>query len=360
MTVTSDIFPSCGDGVAYVPDLTLWYNWHESRGTLPERWRGSTLAAVADDLGVPAFDVARPWRLTTSGVQESSQESESERVIEYETSRGTLTARWTLGPDGDWWQMEHFIKSVDDLPAALELAGARTYSVDSGALERAQREAGENGAVAVELPDHPYTEVLYNFLGTSEGPIMLADPPDELGELMDLLARPQQELLAELVQLPATSLFLAFDNLDAMFISPPAFEQWLAPGYASTAELLHTQGKRLIVHAGGPINRLLPALAAAGVDAVEGVCGPPQGDASLAQARQHAGGDMVVWGGIAQDFLLEATEPDEFEAAVAAAASEAGADDEAAVIGVADRVPTGADLSRLEAIPELIQRALSQ
>ena len=357
MTVSEDIFPTGGDGGVYVPDLTLWYNWHERRGTLPERWRESTLADIARDMGVPVFDIARPWRMATNGVEESREEGDSERVVQYETSRGTLTARWTLGPDGDWWQMEHYIKTADDLPPARELAGARTYTVAPEDLVLAQREVGEDGVVAVELPGHPYTDVLYDFLGTSEGPILLAECPDEIGELMDLLASSQQDLLAELVQLPATSSFLAPDNLDGMFISPPAFEQWLSAGYARTAEVLHAHAKRLIVHTGGPISRLLPLLAAAGVDAVEGVCGPPQSDATLAQAREHAGASLVVWGGIAQDFLLEATEPDEFEAAVAAAAKEAHGD-VAEIIGVADRVPADADLARLEAIPELVQGAL--
>ena len=142
-----------------------------------------------------------------------------------------------------------------------------------------------------------------------------------------------------------------------MFISPLAFEQWLAAGYARTAEVLHAHDKRLVVHAGGPVSGLLSPLAGAGVDAVEGVCGPPQSDASLAQAREHAGPTLALWGGIAQDVLLEATEQDDFEAAVAAAVSEAVVDD-AAIIGVADRVPVQADLKRLEAIPELIRGAL--
>lgn len=289
-----------------------------------------------------------------TGVEQRCEEPETERVVEYETSRGTLTARWTLGPDGDWWQMEHLVKTVADLPAALELAAARSYHLDTTELDLATREVGDNGVVAVEIPGQPYTDVLYEFLGTSAGPIMLAEHPSELGELMDLLASSQRYVLAELVQLSSTSLFLAPDNLDSMFISPAAFEQWLAPGYAWIAQLLHRHNKHLIVHTGGPISGLLSHLSAAGVDTVEGICGPPQSDASLAQARQHAGADLVAWGGIAQDFLLAATDPADFEAAVAVAVAEARAD-EGTIIGVADRVPTGADLTRLAAIPELIE-----
>ena len=348
----------CGDAVersVYLPDLTLWYNWHESRETLPDRWREYTLADIARDLGVPVFDVARPWCLETGDVEENREERETERVATYQTSCGTLTARWTLGPDGDWWQTEHYVKTAGDLPAALELAGARSYTVDSTDLELARDEVGDDGVVAVEIPIHPYTDLLYDFLGMSEGPILLAEHAAEFEELMALLENSRRDLLAELVQLPAT-LFLAPDNLDAQFISPTTFEQWLVPAYSQTCELLHRHDKRLIVHTGGPIGGLLPSLRAAGIDAVEGICGPPQSDASLAQARELAGTPIVLWGGIAQDFLLETTDLAEFEAAVADAVAEAGMVD-SAIIGVADRVPTTADLSRLEAIPKLIESA---
>jgi hypothetical protein len=172
---------------------------------------------------------------------------------------------------------------------------------------------------------------------------------------MARLARSRQQLLGELVRLPAT-LFLSPDNLDGQFISPPSFERWLAPGYAQTAELLHRHDKRLMVHTGGPIGGLLHPLGAAGVDVVEGICGPPQSDASLAQARERVDSSLVLWGGIAQDFLLETTDQTEFEAAVAAVVAESKSVD-AGIIGVADRVPTDADLSRLEAIPRLIEQA---
>jgi hypothetical protein len=93
-----------------------------------------------------------------------------------------------------------------------------------------------------------------------------------------------------------------------------------------------------------------------GVDGVEGVAGPPQGDISLAQARQLAGPGLVLWGGIPQDFLLEARDRGEFEAAVAGAVQEARGDNRM-ILGVADKVPVDAELGRLEAIPSLVKQA---
>ena len=40
------------------------------------------------------------------------------------------------------------------------------------------------------------------------------------------------------------------------------------------------------------------------VDCVQGICGPPQGDSTLAEARGLCNSALGLWGGIAQDFLL--------------------------------------------------------
>ncbi len=116
----------------YLPDLTLWHKWHQGRGTLPEAWRGYSLAQVAEALGVSAWIVEHPWRVEHTGIAVTTEKVQGERIIRYETSAGTLTARWSLGPDGDWWQTEYPIKTVEDLAAAREVVAARKYVVEAG------------------------------------------------------------------------------------------------------------------------------------------------------------------------------------------------------------------------------------
>jgi hypothetical protein len=129
------------------------------------------------------------------------------------------------------------------------------------------------------------------------------------------------------------------------------YQRHLAASYQHTAALLAEQGKPLIVHAGGPVRRLLGPLTEAGVAAVEGIAGPPQSDATLAEAREAAGPELTLWGGIAQDLLLEAHGWPAFEAAVQQAAAAAKADPRA-ILGVADRVPVQAEIDRMHAIAE--------
>ncbi|MBD3306007.1 hypothetical protein GF339_06465, partial [candidate division KSB3 bacterium] len=201
-----------------------------------------------------------------------------------------------------------------------------------------------------------YSDLLHNFLGWGEG-LMLVNEP-QVKEILAILEERFQTLIEELISLPV-QIFLAPDNLDGQFISPRTFKKALAPGYRQTTDILHQHGTHLIVHVGGPIKHLLPHLADAGVDGIEGISGPPQSDASLAEARDLVGPDQTLWGGIPQDVLLPTHDEKAFESTVKRAIQEAQADTRM-MLGIADRVPPNADLKRLETIPKLIQEALSR
>ena len=360
-----------GDCVPYLPDLTLWHKWHQGRGTLPEAWRGYSLAQVAEALGVSAWIVEHPWRVEHVGITVASEKVQGERIIRYETSAGTLTARWSLGPDGDWWQTEYPIKTVEDLAAAREVVAARKYVVEPGKSANSRSANGRVGEthrqatirnpqstqsamhLALELPMRPYSDLLHTMLGWGEGLMLLmGEGRPMLLEMLGLLEEKLAALTDQIAGLPGDVL-LAPDNLDGQYISPRVFREQMAESYRRTAEAAHTQGKRLVVHAGGPVRRLLPLLAAAGVDVVEGVAPPPQSDATLAEARAAAGPDLILWGGIPQDLLLAEHDETEFEVAVKDAATQA-AQDGRTIVGIADRVPVNADIARLQAMSRLI------
>jgi hypothetical protein len=176
-----------------------------------------------------------------------------------------------------------------------------------------------------------------------------------VAEILAALEGALDRILDQIVALPGDVL-LSPDNLDGQYISPRAFEEHLATGYARVAQVAHRHGKPLAVHVGGPIRHLLAPLAACGVDVVQGIAGPPQSDASLAEARALAGLDLTLWGGVPQDLLLDTHDRSEFEAAVRQAARQA-AQDPRAIVGISDRVPVDADPDRLSALPGLVAQA---
>ncbi|MGC8879745.1 MAG: uroporphyrinogen decarboxylase family protein [Anaerolineae bacterium] len=348
-------FEGCaGDTVPYVADLTLWLDWQRSRGTLPAEWQDYTPRQIAEMLGTPLWQPVRPWRLEMPDVEVIREEREGERSLRYRTAAGELQARWTLGPDGDWWQSEYLIKTAADLPAARQLVTAYRYVLDAAAWQPWQDEAAQDVILALELPKTPYSELLHTWIGWSEGFMLLAgDEREPLLELLDIMEAQYRELVVALAHLPG-ALVLAPDNLDGQFITPTAFREHMANTYRFTTETLHAQGKRLIVHLGGMGRHLLRGLADAGVDGIEGVAGPPQSDTPLPLAREKVGPSVVLWGGIPQDYLLATQPEEELRKAVVEAVQWARADGRV-ILGVADRVPAQADWRRLRILAEMVR-----
>ena len=348
---------SAGAGPLFMPDLSLWYRWHKRWGTLPPEWQNLTQDEVAWELGTPAWIAIQPWRARLTGIETLTEERAEEKIVRHMTRSGTLTARWSLGPDSDWWQSEYPVKGAVDLPAAREIIAARSYEPQPEELAAVRARVGERGVVAIELPMRPYSDLLHTMLGWAEGLMLFAGEGGPiLQEIMGILEDKLQGIVQKLAAMPG-ELFLAPDNLDGQYISPRAFRGYLAESYRCTAEVAHAHDMRLAVHAGGPVRRLLPLLAEVGVDGVEGVAGSLQGDASLAEARALAGPDFTLWGGIPQDLLLPIHSQEAFKAAVLQAARDASGDPRM-ILGVADRVSADSDTDRLRAIARLIGGAL--
>jgi hypothetical protein len=358
MTLRSDILSRfTGDAATapfFLPDLTLWHKWHAERGTFPDGWSNPTLIQAARRLNTAIWAVARPWQVSTPGIPTHCEETAEERIIRHETPGRALTTRFTRGPDGDWWLTEYPVKSADDLTAARALVEARTYMPAETGLAALREAVGDDGVVALELPMRAYSDVLHALLGWSEGLMLFAgDGRPMLLEILAVMEEKLQALTEQVAALPG-DLLLAPDNLDGQYVSPKVFRDHFALSYRRTADSSHRHGKPLVVHVGGPIRRILPLLADAGVDGVEGIAGPPQSDATLAEARQLAGPGITLWGGIPQDLLQEIHSQKLFEAGVADALQQVKGDARM-ILGIADRVPADADFARLRAIPELTQ-----
>jgi hypothetical protein len=347
-------------GCAFLPDLSLWYDWYASRGTLPEGLGEKSLSGVAAGLGVRGWIPSVPWRAEFPGLEVSLDRGESEIVRTVRTSKDTLTSRWILGPDGDWWQSEYPVKTADDLDAAYEYCRAKIYSPPED-LSRAAADADPGSDIlALRLPQQPFSEILHDLLGFDEGIIILMQEGERIEELVGLLESSYADLLDSLVprideidpEGPGDTgeiVFYSPDNLDSNFISPNLFDRYLRDGYIRTLERLHGAEYGLAVHIGGYIRPLLSRLGEIGVDILQGISGPPQSDADLSEARELAGQGPLLWGGIPQDLLLPTAERSELEETLDEVARSCAADGRM-VAGISDKVPVEADLEKFEIV----------
>ncbi len=334
----------------FLPDLSQWFQWHSRRGTLPEG-RESSLAGIASSLNCPAWSVHTPWRLEFDGIDVIREETESRRTIHYRTKFKALSEVWDLGPDGDWWQKEYPVKDEEDLDAAEEIVKAMRYRLKSPG----PHESDSNPGVidVIRIPQTPYSDMLHTMLGWSDGLMLMMSEEDRLTELLGIMEEKRNELIRNLAANFRHPVFLAPDNLDGQFISPAAFENRLESSYRKTCEMLHRRDKCLLVHIGGISRHLLPLLAGSGIDALAGISGPPQSDATLSEARKAAGPHVTLWGGIPQDYVMPMRDLSDLIQSVEEAKAFAETDNQT-IIGVADHVPVDAEFSRLKEISDRI------
>ena len=337
-------------GRLFVPDLRIWHAWHAERNTSPPFAAGASLPELCERLGVPSWQTVKPWRMISPNAQTETTETESERSVTLQVGEQTLVSRWSRGPDGDWWQTEYPAKTPEDLRAMLTYISERRFEPAWGILEAAVGDAGDNGIVAAELPARPFAWLMLEVIGWSEGLMLLVDAEEVVASIVEAAERQIQVLVEDLAPRRGAAAFLSPDNLDAMFVSPGYFATYLADGYRAAVDALEEHGQFLLTHTGGPIGPLLAPLAAAGVHGPMGVCGPPQGDTTMEDARSAAP-TMCLWGGIPQDYLVSNTAESDLGRSIQDAQRISDSDPRT-IVGIADHVPIDADIDRLRRVAE--------
>jgi hypothetical protein len=328
-----------------VLDLNLWYSRNTERGSLPRRYHGWSLEDIYNDLGLVSWITKRPWAIRYEGIDYSETRGSTLRTRRWETPDGVLEASWEPGPDGDWWQTGYPVKEAADLVPLARIIQSMRYELRADYME-------DDGDSVIELPMRPYSDLLHSFLGWSEGLMIAMEEAATISSLVNLMEDAYTRLVQELLRFPPVA-FLAPDNLDANFISPGIFSSQMAAGYSRTTATLHAHDRTLTVHLGGNSRPLLGLLAACGVDCLEGICGPPQGDAAIAEARSLVGPGTMLWGALAQDYLLPSCPDADFRRACSVAMDEIQADGRS-MLGVADRVPPDAVFGRLAYLARII------
>ena len=121
------------------------------------------------------------------------------------------------------------------------------------------------------------------------------------------------------------------------------------------ADDVHAKGSQLFVRVSGCAGGLLQEIAETGVDCIEGVCCPPQGDTMMAKARSIAGNHVLLWGGLPQEYLLPSWEHRDFKKMAQYIAEEACCEPNV-ILGAAGGVPPETDFTRIRYLSGLYKQ----
>jgi hypothetical protein len=214
--------------------------------------------------------------------------------ITYSTKYGSCRAVYALDPaSGSLHPAEFPIKTVEDVKIMTAWYRGIVNEIDGGALRRSldiAKAYGDTCAVHSNIAPpgrsgSPFMHFLEWLAGIMEGQFLLADYPDEVGELFGAMhgdLRAKAALQAE--HAPADFLYMS-ENTSTTILSPAQFEEHCAGRMDEYAGIAHRHGKLFQIHMCGHIKSLLPRIASMKAGSIEALTPPSVGDTDLATAR---------------------------------------------------------------------------
>ncbi len=348
------------DRVPWIPRLLLWYNARKLAGTLPEKWKHSSLREVERDLrlGTPAR-TGKVFEVRYEGVDIVTSKADGKSVTEYHTPAGSVST------------VEHYTDELSrmGLPGRVEqypLKQARDYKVWRYVVEHMHwdpayqaydsydREIGDDGLPMIAAGDVPLHDFLLNLAGYEYGFFHLADYAKEVQGLLNLMVEVQRERLWPVLLKSPARLFLHGVHLSSQFTPPPLFEKHVLPYYEELAPLAREAGKSLAMHADNDTSLIVEMIERAGWDMVECFVTAPMVPLTLGKAREVWGDRVIIWGGI-PSLLLSASVPEQQFRSYCRRLFDVIAPGRAFVLGVADNVMPDSLIDRIAWISDLVE-----
>jgi len=323
--------PGC---VPFIPDITDWYVAHQTppgeprkhsaggfipdsdpvreyAGTLPERYRGWSLMDFYRrfDWGFHAHSYGWYELEYIGGVERTVREKGKERRTYLHTPKGTLEHLDRLALDGTWCPCEHYVKSLDDLPALRCIIEAQSYSPRYDRMRTELDGIGGQGQIDAVIPRSPFGKMVQEYMGFERTICALADCPERIEELLVL----QEEKDLELIRLAAAAparLVIISDHADENLIAPPMYEQYCVPYYRKACDILHAAGKFVSTHLDGNFRGHFPHLAATGFDLLDGCTPAPMFNYEVEELRAALPEGMFAFLGVPSVLFCQGV-PDE-------------------------------------------------
>jgi uroporphyrinogen-III decarboxylase len=211
------------------------------------------------------------------------------------------------------WTLEPLLKDAEDVRAYLELPDAVfSYEISVANLKAAEAALGDAGIVMVDTHD-PLCAAAGLF--SMEGYTVLAlTEPALFHRLLQKLARP----LYASVQYVAPAFpghlwrVVGSEYASEPFLPPSLYEAYEVRYTRPIIDTIQRHGGYARLHSHGRLAHILPSIAGMGVDGLDPIEPPPQGDVELREVRRQYGGQMVLFGNI-EASEIETLPPDLFE-----------------------------------------------
>lgn len=191
------------------------------------------------------------------------------------------------------WRQEFFVKKPEDYRVLEYVARHTVQEPDYEGFVEAEQQVGERGVAIVSAARSPIQDILVDHVGFENFCYHLADDVQELYSCYEALA----ERFVEMCQIIADGpgeFVKVWENFTAEAFGAERFKELHMPLYRRCSEILHGAGKRWMAHMDGRLARVQDLLPESGLDALESLTPPSEGDVPPERWRQVWPG-LVLW-----------------------------------------------------------------
>jgi uroporphyrinogen-III decarboxylase len=261
--------------------------------------RGFTTPFTSSDVHGPEYYDS--FRNLIPGCAIQRQEKGDELRVQYVTPVGTLTVRARNSAIGNtWFVTEHPVKRREDYKILSHVIERMVIEPNYDAIQAEIESVGEDGLSMPLISPFlktPFQALVEHFVGTEQLVYDLADYPEEVEALLEVMSERAMEAVRIAVESPAEA-FITWEDTSTTNISPTLFERYITPEINRWGQIVHAVGKLFVHHACGHVRALLPAMAREAVDAVESLSPPPTGNVEVWEAQEILDSQMGIIGGI--------------------------------------------------------------
>ena len=361
------------DTLPFGARIDLWYNYHSANDSLPLKYEGWSMIDILRDL-VAGFQVVLDGQEVSTGsggqvriitlweeqfsrdIQVVVHKEDTITTFEYNTPKGIISSKLEFNRTEGYmsgYVVESLFKSEQDYTAIEYLIENTTFIPDYHGYLRLSEVIGEDGVIMCGLRASPMQYIMRDLMGYETFFYELADNPQKIEHLYEVVKERWREQLDILANSPAEMLMICGNWTDG--IHTPVFRKYFAPWFREATEFLHSKGKLTRVHIDGEMRRLIPLFLETGIDVAEAWSPAPMTSVTTAELRKAWGDKVTIWGGLPTVIFEPMYSDEKFNAYVINLFKEI-APGYNFIVGMGDNFPIDGDIERIRRVSELINK----
>ncbi|MFQ5809302.1 MAG: uroporphyrinogen decarboxylase family protein [Armatimonadota bacterium] len=229
-----------------------------------------------------------------------SERQNGTRVTLIETPDGTL--RGVEGFDEgshSWHPIEFPVKTREDIKVLRHRYDGNEYAVAPELVQRGKEtieSLGDRGIVTTGMGISPLMDLIQHLIGPDHTYFFLADYPQEMDELIELMHRDSLNRLRIIAEHAPCDYIVSVENTSTTLLSPQVFEKYCWRHLNEYGQVVKEQGKHHMMHMCGKLLELLPKIDELPADSIEAYTSPPLGNTTIADRANLCPSKAIIGG----------------------------------------------------------------